>query len=53
MALSRKYGKVFISKIGEDEPVFILRAQDKLSLPTIEVYKTLATQHGSPMAENL
>ena len=31
MAVSGKYGKLDIPKIGEDEPVFILRAQDKLA----------------------
>jgi hypothetical protein len=31
MAVSTKYGKVDIPKIGGDEPVFILRAQDKLA----------------------
>jgi hypothetical protein len=30
MALSAKYGKVDIPHIGGDEPVFILRAQDKI-----------------------
>jgi len=29
MAVSTKYGNVDIPKIGVDEPVFILRAQDK------------------------
>lgn len=31
MAISTKYGKVDIGNIGEEEPVFILRAQDKLA----------------------
>ncbi|UCD78894.1 MAG: hypothetical protein JSW26_26415 [Desulfobacterales bacterium] len=31
MAISGKYGKLDIPKIGEDEPVFILRAQDRLA----------------------
>lgn len=30
MAISGKYGKLSIPKVGADEPVFILRAQDKL-----------------------
>jgi len=31
MAVSGKYGKVSIPKIGDDEPIFILRAQDNLA----------------------
>jgi len=47
MALSGKYGKLDIPRIGKDEPVFILRAQDKLAEPAIEMYQLLATSHGS------
>jgi hypothetical protein len=53
MALSGKYGKVDIPKIGEDEPVFILRAQDKLAEPAIEMYRSLTASHSSPLAEVL
>jgi hypothetical protein len=53
MAVSTKYGKVNIPKIGDDEPVFILRAQDKLSEATIGMYKLLATSHNSKLAESL
>ena len=35
MALSGKYGRLDIPRIGEEEPVFILRAQDKLAQPTV------------------
>lgn len=41
MAISGKYGKVTIPKIGADEPVFILRAQDSLAGPAIEMYRLL------------
>lgn len=51
MAVSGKYGKVSIPKIGDDEPVFILRAQDKLAGATIEMYRILAVSHASPVAE--
>ena len=47
MALSGKYGRLDIPRIGKDEPVFILRAQDKLAEPTIEMYRLLAASHGS------
>jgi hypothetical protein len=41
MAISREYGKVNISRIGPDEPVFILRAQDKLAEAAIEKFSRL------------
>ncbi len=53
MTLSGKYGKVAIPNVGEDEPVFILRAQDKLAGSAIEMYRTLAASHGSPVADEL
>lgn len=53
MALSGKYGKLDIPKIGADEPVFILRAQDKLAEPAIEMYRVLAASHGARLAQGL
>jgi len=53
MAISGKYGKLSIPKIGEEEPVFILRAQDTLAQGTVEIYKILAASHNSPMANDL
>jgi hypothetical protein len=53
MAVSSKYGKVNIPKIGNDEPVFILRAQDKLAEHTIEMYRILTASHGSKLADSL
>jgi hypothetical protein len=53
MALSGKYGRLDIPRIGEDEPVFILRAQDKLAEPAIEIYRLLAASHGSKVADVL
>lgn len=53
MALSGKYGKVDIPKVGVDEPVFILRAQDKLAEPAIEMYRVLAASHGCKSADTL
>jgi hypothetical protein len=53
MAVSGKYGKLDIPKIGQDEPVFILRAQDKLADQTIEIYKVLVSAHNQPMAKDL
>jgi len=53
MAISGKYGRLNIPKIGEDEPVFVLRAQDKLAEPTIEMYRALAASHGYRLAQGL
>ena len=53
MALSRKYGKISIPKIGEDEPVFILRAQDLIAAATVEIYRVLLESHGSPMVKDV
>ena len=53
MAISTKYGKVNIPKIGDNEPVFILRAQDKLAETTIGIYKLLAASHGSRLVPSL
>ncbi len=53
MAVSGKYGKISIPKIGEDEPVFILRAQDQLAEPAIKMYRSLAASHGRQLANSL
>ena len=53
MAISGKYGKVNIPKIGEDEPVFILRAQDKLAVAAIGMYRLLANSHGVKLTDSL
>ncbi len=53
MAVSGKYGKVNIPKISGDEPVFILRAQDRLAEATIQIYQVLAASHGSKLAKDL
>jgi len=53
MAISGKYGKLDIPKTGADEPVFILRAQDKLAEAAIEMYRLLARSHNSTLADDL
>ncbi len=53
MAISGKYGKVSIPRIDENEPVFILRAQDKLAGPAIEMYRLLAVSHNSQVTRAL
>ena len=53
MALSGKYGKLSIPRLGEDEPVFILRAQDKLAEAAIAMYRILVGSHGSKLTDSL
>ena len=53
MAVSGKYGKLDIPRIADDEPVFILKAQDKIAESAIQMYGLLAASHGSPLAQSL
>ncbi|HON39659.1 MAG TPA: hypothetical protein PLP60_06435 [Deltaproteobacteria bacterium] len=53
MAISGKYGNVSIPHVGDNEPVFILRAQDKLALAAIEMYKILAETSDADVASRL
>jgi hypothetical protein len=53
MAVSAKYGKLSIPRVGEDEPVFILRAQDKLAEFAIAMYQALAASHGAAVANDI
>jgi hypothetical protein len=53
MALSQVYGKLEIPMIGEDEPVFILRAQDVLAESAIQMYRLLAEAHGCHVEQAL
>ena len=53
MAISGKYGKLDIQGIGDNEPIFILRAQDRLAQGVVEIYKVLVASHGSSLAEQL
>lgn len=53
MAISGKYGKLKISDIDDNEPVFILRAQDLLAEKVIQVYQLFAISHKLPLAESL
>jgi len=53
MAVSGKYGKVNIPRVGDDGPVFILRGQDKLALAAIEMYQALAASHGAGVSQGI
>jgi hypothetical protein len=46
MANALKYGQVDIPGVPNDEPVFVLRAQDVLALPTIAEYRRMAMGAG-------
>jgi len=53
MPLSGKYGQLNIPKIGVGEPVFILRAQDKLAVAAMEMYRALVRSHNSSLANEI
>lgn len=40
-------GKLNIPNVDENEPVFILRAQDKLAEAAVEMYRALAESYGA------
>jgi hypothetical protein len=42
MARDNKYGNISVPGIPEDEPIFVIRAQDKLSVPTLARYRNHA-----------
>lgn len=50
MAVDLKYGKVTLENgnIGEDEPVVVFRARDKLLVEVLTIYYTLCLKEGSP-----
>lgn len=51
MAIDLKYGRVTLERgtIGDDEPVVVFRAQDKLLPKLLKVYKVLCDIAGSPV----
>ncbi|MGA2412675.1 MAG: hypothetical protein ABSG46_20120 [Candidatus Binataceae bacterium] len=52
MANENKYGRITTEKgsIPEDEPVFLLRAQDVCAVPTMEAYVNECEMRGSPQS---
>jgi hypothetical protein len=50
MAIEYKYGRVTLERgsIGEDEPVVVFRAQDRMLGPLLTAYKKLCLDAGSP-----
>ena len=53
MAVSVKYGRLDIPRVASDEPVFILRAQDRLAETAVEMYRLLAASHGSNVIDSM
>jgi hypothetical protein len=53
MARAGKYGQVEIEGIPEDEPVFIIRARDRLSVAALDAYAELANIGGEVEEEFL
>jgi len=53
VAVSGKYGRLSITNIPDDEPVFILRAQDQLADTAIGIYRLLAASHGCQIADSV
>lgn len=51
MAISETYGRLDIPSIGAEEPVFILRARDRLARDAIKMYKLLAEAYGCELGE--
>lgn len=47
MAIDKKYGNISVPGIPDDEPIFILRAQDKAAPQTINQYAENAIRNGS------
>jgi hypothetical protein len=52
MAVETKYGRVTLehSTIPDDEPVFVLRARDVLTLTILNLYRDLCVGVGSSVA---
>jgi len=41
-------GEGALGKAADNEPVFVLRAQDKLAAPLVDLWATLAEEQGCP-----
>lgn len=50
MGIDNKYGRVTLERgtVGEDEPVIVFRAQDKLLPKVLAIYRFLCEIGGSP-----
>lgn len=50
MAIDSKYGRVTLEHgdIGDDEPVFVFRAQDRLTPHVLKWYEDLCAAAGAP-----
>lgn len=50
MPIDSKYGRVQLERgtVGEDEPVFVFRAQDETLPELLAIYRKLCVDRGSP-----
>lgn len=46
MAVDAKYGSLEIPRIGDDEPIFIIRARDALAVGVLDEYIYFADEAG-------
>ena len=53
MEISAEFGKLNIPKVGDQEPVFILHAQDKLTELAIAIYQALAVSPGAGVGNDI
>ena len=53
MEISAEFGKLIIPKVGDEEPVFIRRAQDKLTELAIAMYQALAVSPGVDVGNDI
>lgn len=44
--MATKHTDTCLQKAGDDEPIFVLRAQDKLAAKTVRYWATLAAVYG-------
>ena len=49
--MPRQIDRAYLETIPDDEPVFILRAQDALAVPRIQEWITAADQAGVPLSK--
>lgn len=51
MPIDNKYGRVILENqrnVGDDEPVIVFRAKDKITLKLLKVYRYMCELAGSP-----
>lgn len=49
MAIDKKYGKIDIPGIPDEEPIFVIRGQDALAEHAVHHYSEMCARHGRPL----